>query len=57
MCFFSSIHGLAYAVSHKTIMEAGKTGQAELQANHIKMVVIAVFSYRLYRENACMQES
>jgi len=42
--------------SHKTIMEAGKNiGQAEPQANHIIIVVIAVFTYGLYRVHACMQ--
>jgi len=47
--------------THKTIMEAGKktldrVEQAEPQVDHIIIVVIAVFTYRLYRVLACMQE-
>ena len=30
--------------------------QTEPQADHIIIVVIAVFTYRLYRVHACMQE-
>jgi len=46
--------------SHKTIMEAGKekldrVEQAEPQADHTIIVVIAVFTYRLYRVHTCMQ--
>jgi len=47
--------------SHKTIMEAGKNigrmEQAEPQVDHIIIIVIiAVFTYRLYRVHTCMQE-
>jgi len=46
--------------SHKTIMELGKktldrVEQAEPRADQIMIVVIAVFTYRLYRVHACMQ--
>jgi len=45
--------------SHKTIMEARKTldrmEQAEPWADHIIIVVIAVFTYRLYRVHTCLQ--
>ena len=34
--------------SHKTIMEAGKTLDRVEQADHIIIVVNAVFTYRLY---------